>query len=481
MRTAHQMAYEEEVMLQHTKVVFLALACGMVLWTTPALAQGEPDDTAAPATKADLDAMSRRLDALKTQLENTEKKFAEAEKKGASKEELEGLRQELNDLQSKAQELQTWRESMIVRLQEVEQAIAPPTLPEGQYPFDIALSGFFRVGYVAIEDDVEQTDFVGLNDGFTLGNARMTLDASYKALQVRIQFEGAADRRNRLNTASGEVRTQLRDAFIAYKPASFLQVHLGQFKPPFDMEEKRSSSDLLFATRAVENRGVNGVEGLNVDGISVDRQTGIMLSSERLMLEGPDVGFAYFAALTNGTGSNRPLNDNDSLAAYGRLEFYYGDTVTLGAAYSFNDRTTGLPPDLLDERRTSLALDLDIDFFDVVVQAQYAQSTSSFPDLLQEADRSGGGFHAAIGYRLPFGIIPAFRYAFFDPTTKFQSLDPQITQQFDADELTFYTAGVTWDVPQFPVRLQLNYTIAQENDARAIDNNRLDLLGQVIF
>jgi hypothetical protein len=36
-------------------------------------------------------------------------------------------------------------------------------------------------------------------------------------------------------------------------------------------------------------------------------------------------------------------------------------------------------------------------------------------------------------------------------------------------------------VPRLPLRLQASYTITQENEARALDNDKFELVGQLSF
>ena len=50
---------------------------------------------------------------------------------------------------------------------------------------------------------------------------------------------------------------------------------IGQFKPAYDAEELQSTADMLFIDRAVESRGIRGVEGFNINGLSLTRQVGV--------------------------------------------------------------------------------------------------------------------------------------------------------------------------------------------------------------
>ncbi|MEL6180476.1 MAG: hypothetical protein AAFS10_16065, partial [Myxococcota bacterium] len=87
------------------------------------------------------------------------------------------------------------------------------------------------------------------------------------------------------------------------------------------------------------------------------------------------------------------------------------------------------------------------------------------------------------GYRIELiGLTPVYRYAYYDRTQDASgSTDPTIAAQDDADELVYHTFGFTWDIPGQPLRFQVNYTLTIEDDEQALDNDRLQFLGQVAF
>lgn len=367
---------------------------------------------------------------------------------------------------------------------EPKQDLAEPDAAIGGFAID--LSGYLRAQYTFVQDDERRTDFVGRNDGFSIANARFIIDAARDDVRARLSFDGAVDRRDERNTAKGEVRAALKDAYVAWEPFGWLNVRAGQFKPPFDAEELQSTADLLFIDRAVESRGVHGVEGFNVDGLSLERQAGVMLYSAPLMLEDLPLGAAYYLSASNGSGANRPLNDNDALALTGRLEVFVGDWVTVGGGVFYDQATTGDPPDLLDEDRLGIAADIGVEVHDLLLFAQFMQVRTEFPDVPAQPDRVARGYHAEIGYRLPWGLIPAYRYAFYDPTTDFEADDPAVQARLETDELTYHTFGLTWLPPGVPLKLQVNYTLTLEDepfetDDNDLDNDRVDALVQATF
>lgn len=346
-----------------------------------------------------------------------------------------------------------------------------------------------RGSYDAVyQSDDNNLAFVGQNDGFALNNARLTLDATYRELVAKVQFDGAIARLNSDNNARGRVETDLRDAWFEYQPfrerddealSEVIKLRVGRYRPPFDGTSLIRTKNLLFIERAVAIQGVNGVQGRNLPGLESFRELGAMAHGR--YLHGSGAGVGYSLAVMNGNGAGDPFNDNDSLAYYGRLEGLYKEAVVVGVAYALNARTSGDAPDLIDEDEAGLAADVRVDLMNVLVQAQFVQFTRSFPNIPVEPDTTSTGYHVSLGYRFPLGIIPSYRYAFYDPTSDAESDDSSLAGFDEADELTYHTLGLTWDVPDRPFKLQANYTITVESDEQALDNDRLQIMGQFRF
>ena len=152
----------------------------------------------------------------------------------------------------------------------VDDRTSPPS--EGA----LTLSGYLRARYGQVFEGDDGPAFVGVNDGFSLENARFIVDHQTGRLAARISFDGAVDRRAASNTSVGRVDVGLKDAYLNYEFADAVAFQVGQFKPPFDAEELQSTTQMLFIDRAVASRGVRGVEGYNAGGLSLDRQAGVM-------------------------------------------------------------------------------------------------------------------------------------------------------------------------------------------------------------
>ena len=335
-------------------------------------------------------------------------------------------------------------------------------------------SGYIRPRFTVIQEDQSETNFVGRYDGFEMSNARVGVKGSYGAWGFKIAFDGALDRRYGYNTSEGEIAVGLKDAYISYKPSRWAKLTLGQFKPAFGADELISTRNLLFVDRALPGRGVHGVEGLNVDGSNVIREVGLQLKGSSTCKSKNKFGFGYYLSFTNGSGANKPLNDNSRFAYYGRVEAYKGKQVIFGAAGFFNEATSGAPPDDISQNLFGYVADLRVDIANVLFAAEFTEVMTSYPDVPAEPDSKSRGYFASLGYRTPWNIIPAYRFAFYDPTAKFSSEDATLSAQLEIDELMHHTIGLTWFSSEIPLKIQVNYTLAMENEDRAIANNRID-------
>ena len=347
----------------------------------------------------------------------------------------------------------------------------------------VEIGGFVRARFGSIFQNDNGPDFVGQNDGFMVENARLVADIRQGIMRAFISIDGAIDRRAAANTAEGQVDVGLRDAWVGYETERGFGLMIGQFKPAYDAEELQSTADMLFIDRAVESRGIRGVEGFNMNGLSLTRQVGIQ-SYGQYPIAG-EWRVAYSLSVTNGSNANRPQNDNDSLAYVGRLSIHQGEYLTLGGGAYMNRLTTGVAPDLLAEDQVGWVVDLHyrrpMGGFTVLLSGQFMETSTEAVDVPNEPELTARGYHGAAGFELPMGLAAAYRYAFMDPTADFEAEDPAVRAVLDIDAVTLHTLSLGYQFKSFPVKAQANYTFAAEQSGREVDNDRLDLLVQAMF
>ena len=373
--------------------------------------------------------------------------------------------------------------------------------PNSKIPRDkwrLTFGGYIRLQYSGIQND-DNAPLIGRNDGFLLANARPTFTGEMgNGLGFRLQFETAAnlDQPNTLTPAQ-EMIVRPRDTFIFYRPFSFLTLQMGQFKPPHDLEALLSTADLAFVIRSVGAQGVPRFADVRPQiGLSVDRQVGLQaigqyfFTSEDNSPKGPGIGYAL--AVTNGTSSNQTVNDNDSLAYYGRLSFHWGDMLSIGGAYYVNDLLNGTPPDLIVINRSGWTADLLLRAFGVHLMASVTGQTDE-TDLFTASNPAGEpttfntslAYQAQLGYRIPvINVMPAVRYAFYDPTNTFNQVDvddPGLDAR-EVDALTYITFGLSYIPNTYPITVMLNYTLAGEQEgAESLNNDRFDAMVQLTW
>ncbi len=348
--------------------------------------------------------------------------------------------------------------------------------------WSLAIGGYMRTSYTWIQDDPVHELF-GRNDGFQILDARLITRAEMDNGIGAVFSLDAGSRLTRTDPDSPveELAMRMADAYVYYSPLDFLELNAGQFKAPFDAEDLISSADLLFVHRSVANRGVQDVEGFNVDGLSQSRQVGLqargLFPFDDEADDGPAVSYAL--AVANGNGPNQSMNENDRLAYYGRAGFHWGDMVSVGGAAFLNDRTFGEPPNQVDRETWGWTADVRADVEGVSLFANVVSETRSVPELEQDPETTGLGYQAQLAYEVPdIGVQPAYRFAYYDPT--FRHGGDEEDDFFEHDSQIHHTLGINYNAPEYPLRLMANYTfIVHEEEGRPLDNDRLDLLLQL--
>jgi hypothetical protein len=350
--------------------------------------------------------------------------------------------------------------------------------------------GYVRTTYSAIEND-PQIPLFGRNDGFILANARpYIIGAMDNGLGFSLQLELAAglDRPGSI-LPNQEVLARPRDAYIFYAPFSFLEIQAGVFRPPHDAESLLPTNNMLFIRRSVGADGIQPHEGFQTPGLAFDRDVGLQLTGTHFFMaeEGKreGLGVFYAAALTNGTNAARTLNDNDSLALWGRVALLWGDHVRLGVGYLYNDATLGEPPDLVGERRAGWTADLMVQFAGLTMFSSYTTRTftTEFGQAVQgqeEPFTTATAFQAQAGYLIPVvHLQPVYRFATYDPSAKYNIDNADDFRTRDA--LTQHTIGLNYIAQDYPVMVMVDYTVMQEQAGRELDNNRFEVLLQLTW
>jgi hypothetical protein len=310
----------------------------------------------------------------------------------------------------------------------------------------------------------------GGNGGFRMVSLRLgTVFQPIKNLEVVASIEGAAPVARSEDPTSGSRVVQLRDAYAEYAVCSGFLVRAGQFKAPFWAESLLADSQLPFTSRSVITEGYTAPEFAGQrEGLSLDRQVGVQLSSRRL--GNKNVGFKYALAVVNGNGANQLLNDNNSVAPVGRLEVELFNHVTLGANGYYNSRAEGVRPNRLISNQIGYAGDIVAHALGFSILVGYIGRSTSSPSTALSADTSSGILGQLHYLHERSGIAGGVRLALFDPS----KADPN-------DNVTEISVMLSWQLSAAPLRILVQYTHRDESAGVSVPNDAVDAMLQATW
>ncbi len=328
----------------------------------------------------------------------------------------------------------------------------------------ISFFAYLRLAAVWVQND-PNVAFIGRNDGFSLEDARLGIDAQIsKKLRFILSIDGATDVRDDPNATQGTLTVLLRDAFAEAQLLDKVDIRVGRFKPTIDREEFSSTRHQQFVTRALSSRGVQTTLGWEAQGLGIQRDLGIAFRSDTaLTLQKTRIG--YEVAVQNGAGAIDTANDNDSVAVSAAI-MVNNKNMSAHVAARTNTRAVGELPTLRQEVDELLAFALAWHNTNLYIGGQALLRSRTFATT--NAFRENAlGIHvqaATIVPRIP-QLSVAYRYSILDPSN-----------QIDTDRVQEHTLGLTWD--NHPYRFLVNYVYPVEQTGRNLKNQRVEFLWQ---
>lgn len=345
-----------------------------------------------------------------------------------------------------------------------------------------------RPGFEYVDAD-PQIAYIGENDGFFLDSARLGVEGNVSDL---VRFKLTLDAASLLpvggpNQPVTPIAAAARDAYVAWTPSRWFMLQAGQQNMPSDYEGGDVDAVIPFTRRSALASGVRPGHGNAVQGLSPQRQVGVVIGSTDDARLG-DIPLEYRLGIANGNGLNTFGNDNGIPAAYLRLGSGFADLVRVGFGGRFNPRTVGTLPNLYTETDAVGFVDaaLTIAGLEFVVEGIGRQTalTTFIPDPANPAGQeSGWGAATWLGYTLGLGDMfgakidakPAVRVALYDPSSAFPT-----------DQLLESTVGLRLDGDRkvMPLSFLIDYTFLTElgddaTPARDLANNRFTALFQI--
>ncbi len=310
----------------------------------------------------------------------------------------------------------------------------------------------------------------GGNGGFRMVALRLgTIFQPIEDLEVVASIEGAAAQVRPEDPTSGSRVVQLRDAYAEYAVCSGLLIRAGQFKAPFWGESLLSDSQLPFISRSVISEGYTAPEFAGQrEGLTLDRQVGVQLSSRRLGSKA--IGFKYALAVVNGNGANQLLNDNNSVAPVGRLELELFSHLTLGVNGFYNSKAEGVRPNRLISNQIGYGADVAAEALGFSILVGYVARSTTYPSTALTADTSTGILGQMRYLNERTGLSAGVRLALFEPSVADLS-----------DNVTEVSVMLSWQLKAAPLRVVLQYTHREEVAGVSVPNDAVDAMLQATW
>jgi Phosphate-selective porin O and P len=296
--------------------------------------------------------------------------------------------------------------------------------------------------------DPEATDAELLSDtGFRIRRALFLMNGTLAGrVDYRFRFD-AAKTVEVLDTggkATAAAKAILDDAQVIFRIATPFEIAMGQWKVPFTASQVTSDFNMLFPERAMPVEGFKYGD-VKVSGFGWSREAGVAVLGSMA-----EKKLDYQLGIFNGNGTNVwPPPDSGPLvvlrlhaAPLGELKYDEADmehgkfrvALGTGAAVNFTPAYKDNGSKIGDTRDLRINTELRVAVSGFTMQSELiygqifaAEGDNPAPSL---------GTYAQIGYVIPVGVAPAFRWSRLDPSL-----------EDDGDGLTQLEGAVSWYLP----------------------------------
>ncbi|MFT3837552.1 MAG: hypothetical protein QM723_11205 [Myxococcaceae bacterium] len=350
---------------------------------------------------------------------------------------------------------------------EVPQPIVDPNAP---WYTRFTPYGYLKVGaFYNFPPLTDQT--TNSNDGFRLAALRLgTTFRPMDRLTVVASIEAAAPQQMPSAVPEGARIVQMRDAYAEYKVCSGFLVRAGQFKAPVWAETLLDDHMLPFVYRSAIADGYGAPDYNSArPGLALDRQVGLMVSSEWLGKQ-KVAEVRYAIAIVNGNGYDQFLNDNNHVAPVARVEARLFEHITVGMNGFFNQVTTGTRPYRITDNQLGYGGDISANALGFSVMVGYLGRQSSYSSGALVNDSASGLLGQVHFGHEGTGLEGAVRLTIYDPS----HADP-------TDDITEISAMLGWRMKSAPLRVLVQYTHREEAQGVSVPNDGLDAMLQVTW
>ena len=336
----------------------------------------------------------------------------------------------------------------------------------------LSLSGYSQVIYQNFEHPVAGKYY----DGFSIKRARLDFQGHFSSqfdYRVLVDFVGQSGANGTAPTGGQLISPFLVEAYVVYKPFTWLNLKAGQMIVEFSQENITQDRNLDLIERsqvvnALVARKGDAANGL-VDSLGNQngRDIGIQLNGSLFRVEGRHL-IDYYVQLLDGAGINT-LDNNQSKDVDARLVLHPLRFLSLGGSYYDGyDRFTGTPTK--DQLRTRWGLEADLELNNLSVKSEYIHGQDGTTNLKTGASATlHEGWYGQVGYFiLPRHLQGVFRYDWYDPNTAKSQVNS-----------TYYDFGLNYFFNVW-TKVQVYYS-ARNQQGPTITNNLFEAQLQLAF
>ena len=284
------------------------------------------------------------------------------------------------------------------------------------------LSGYTQVSYLSFQHPGK------FYDGFSIKRARLDFQGHFASqfdYRLLADFVGSSGASGTAPTGGALISPTLIEAYVTYKPFSFLHLKAGQMIVAFSQENMTQDRNLDLVERsqvvnALVARKGDAANGL-VDSIGNQNGRDIGLQADGSLIKLRDAYFLdYTIQLLNGAGINT-LDNNQSKDLDARLVIHPLKFLSIGGSYyNGNDRFTSSPTK--DQKRIRWGTEVALNYSGLSLKGEYIRGQEGNSAIVAHPGTAGltvheGWYGQAAYFFLPRRLQAVFRYDYYDPNT----------------------------------------------------------------
>ena len=330
----------------------------------------------------------------------------------------------------------------------------------------LSLSGYTQVTYTNFEHPSPGKYY----DGFGIKRARLDFQGHFSSqfdYRLLIDFFGQSGASGTAPTGGALISPVALDAWITYKPFTWLNFKAGQMNIQFSQENLTQDRNLDLIERsqvvnALVARKGDAANGL-VDSIGNQngRDLGIQLGGSIGQIQDYYL-LDYAVQLLNGAGINT-LDNNQSKDIDARLVFHPLKWINVGGSYYDGyDRFTSSPN--IDQKRTRWGTELGLVQDRWSVKGEYIKGQEG----AHKPTTHDGWYGQAAYFILPKHLEGLFRYDWYDPNTAKTEV-----------KSTYYDLGLSYFFNVW-TKIQVYYSIRNQQGP-TLNNNMFEAQFQLAF